>query len=117
MILLLIFAIVICIILLSVVGFLFFNKEKSKHQIVLQQIQETINNQQNISLQQKSQLQHLQNSAELTEKTMEKVAAVFQEISVSEHEFLEKHIENLAAFSENSVDLIKIYGRFVKVVS
>lgn len=117
MIFILIFAISVCIVLLSVVVFLFFNKEKSKHHIVLQDIQETIYEQQNISLKQKSQLQNLQDSAELSENSMRKIVDTFQEFPVSENDFLEQYLKNLGVFSENSLDFIKIYGRFVKVLS
>lgn len=112
-----IFAISVCIVLLSVVVFLFCNKEKSKHQIILQNIRETINTQQNISFKQKHQLQDLQYFAELSENTMRKVVDNFHSFSASENEYLEQYVEYLGAFSENSLDLIKIYGRFVKVVS
>lgn len=104
-------------VLLSVVVFLFFNKEKSKHEIVLQNIQETISEQQNISIAQKYQLKNLQNSAELSEHSMRKVVDTFQGIPASENDFLKEYLENLGVFSENSLDLIKIYGRFVKVLS
>ena len=104
-------------VLLSVVVFLFFNKEKSKHQILLENIQETINEQQNISITQKYQLKNLQNSAELSEHSMRKVVDTFKGIPASENDFLKEYLENLGVFSENSLDLMKSYGRFVKVLT
>ena len=104
-------------VLLSVVVFLFFNKEKSKHQILLENIQETINEQQNISITQKYQLKNLQNSAELSEHSMRKVVDTFRGIPAAENDFLKEYLENLGVFSENSLDLMKSYGRFVKVLT
>ena len=117
MFLIIIFSIIVGIILLSVVVFLFFDKEKSKHEIVLQNIQETIYEQHNISEKQRSQLKDLQNSSTISENSMRKVVDAFQDIPAVENDLLEKYLENLSFFSQNSLDLIKIYGRFVKVLS
>ena len=108
---------IFCFLVIIMFVFLFFNKEKSKHELMLENIQQTIEKEQKKSSEQKSQLLMLHNSSKLTENAMKKVVNSFNDMPVSGNIFLEQNLKNLNAFSTNSLDLIKIYGSFVKVLS
>lgn len=95
--------------------FQFFKKEKNKHELVLQNIQQRIEEQQQTLLSQKINLLMLQNSSTATENAMKKVVNTFNEIPTSDSVFLENHLKNLNSFSKIALDLIKIYGSFIKV--
>lgn len=95
--------------------FHFFKREKNKHELVLQNIQQRIEDQQKTLLRQKSDLLMLQDSSKGTENAMKKVVSTFSEIHTSDNIFLEQHLKNLNSLSKNALDLIKMYGSFIKV--
>lgn len=112
----LLFISLIFIFILAIIVFVFhfFKKEKNKHALALQNIQQRIEDQQKTLLRQKSDFLMLQNSSNLTENAMKKVVKTFNEIPTSDSVFLENHLKNLNSFSKNALDLIKIYGSFIK---
>ncbi len=107
--------IIFFILAILVFVFHFFKKEKNKHELVLQNIQQRIEDQQQTLLSQKSDLLMLQNSSTATENAMKKVVNTFNEIPTSDNIYLEQYLKNLNSFSKNALDLIKIYGSFIKV--
>ena len=112
--LLLISLIIIFILAILVFVFHFFRKETNKHELVLQNIQKIIEEQQQTLFRQKSDLLVLQNSSKVTENAMKKVVGTFSEIPTSDNILLEQHLKNLNSLSQNCLDLIKIYGSFIK---
>ena len=104
----------IIFIMLFVLVFLFFNKEKSEHQVIMSTIEKNIEAEKIIYKNQKNQLLQLSQSANCTENSMKNIVMNLQEISTSENLIFDHQIENISQFSEISLDFIQIYARILR---
>ncbi len=104
----------IIFIMLFVIVFLFFNKEKSNHQIIVNTIEKNIEAEKIIYTKQKNHMLQLCQTAKCTENAMRNIEENLQEIAPSENLIFDQQIENISQFSEISLDFIQIYGKILR---